>query len=159
MTNTNQEPIGASPSECLEEAEGVLAHYMEKYFDIVWYASKSPREDKKYWDKVAPDIRKSAFIAMEKVEQEYPVEVAKLNEEFLAMLNPLDIPEEEGEMREELHRLFIQWERGFNSGCLAAFRFALTAIDRGFYWNEELEEWFQTGGIDNAIDLFPELDT
>ena len=184
MTNTNQEPnteitnqdalehdtkeIMSNPTTeqpdppCalgrFEEAESVFAHYAEKYFDLVWYARKHPQVDTEYWGRQAPDIRNGAFRAMEKIEQKYPDEVAKLNGEFPAKFNSQNIPEE---LRERLTKAFTNtdWEHGFNSGCLAAFRFALTAIDRDFYWNDELEEWFPTGGIEDAIDLFPELDT
>ena len=156
--NRPTKPAPAPAGERIEEAESVLAHYADKYFDLVWYARKHPQEDAEYWGEVAPDIRKGAFSAMEKVEQKYPDEVAKLNGEFPKKFNAQNVPEE---LREQLTKAFINtdWEHGFNSGCLAAFRFALTALDRELYWNEEFEEWLPIGGIEDAIDLFPELDT
>ena len=141
-----------------DAVESVLAHYMDKYETLVWYARKHHPTDAEFWDKVAPEIRKGAFDAMKEAEQKYPIEVAKLNGELPPELNHHEVPKE---LREKLTKAYVKpdWEHGFNSGCLAAFRFALTALDRGTYWNQEFEEWMPTGGIEDAIDLFPELDT
>ena len=122
------------------------------------FTRKQPQENTEYWGKHAPEIRNSAFNAMDEIEQKYPDEVAKLNGEFPAKFNSQNVPEE---LREQLTKAFINtdWEHGFNSGCLAAFRFALTALDRELYWNDEFEEWLPTGGIEDAVSEFPELDT
>jgi hypothetical protein len=40
------------------------------------------------------------------------------------------------------------WEHGFNSGCLAAFRFVLEAMDKSKF-----------GGLEQARENFPMLDT
>ena len=158
IMNTPTKPAPAPAGERIEEVESVLAHYAQKYDDLVWYARKQPQEDTEYWGKHAPEIRNSAFNAMDEIEQKYPDEVAKLNGEFPARFNSQNVPEE---LREQLTKAFINtdWEHGFNSGCLAAFRFALTALDRELYWNDEFEEWLPTGGIEDAVSEFPELDT
>ena len=44
----------------------------------------------------------------------------------------------------ELNTCRSNWEHGFNSGCLASFRLILDALD---------------GGIENAMENFPSLDT
>ena len=51
------------------------------------------------------------------------------------------------------------WSHGFNSGCLAAFGFALTALDDSTYICDETEEEVSFGGLDTAMDEFPQLDT
>ena len=152
MTSTNNTSISDN-----HELISTLAHYANKYEDLVWYARKHPQEDTEYWDKVPPEIRNGAFIAMERVEREHPKEVAKLNGEF-PELNSHHITEE---LREELTKAFINtdWEHGFNSGCLAAFRFALMALDTDTYWDEEMEMDMPCGGIEDAIAEFPMLDT
>ena len=49
------------------------------------------------------------------------------------------------------------WSHGFNSGCLAAFGFALTALDDSTYICDETEEEVSFGGLDTAMDEFPQL--
>ena len=152
-----EQPAPAPAGERIEEVESVLAHYAQKYDDLVWYARKQPQEITEYWGKHTPEIRNSAFNAMDKIEQKYPDEVAKLNGELPKKMKT-NLPEE---MREAVYQMLFStdWEHGFNSGCLAAFRFALTALDRELYWNDEFEEWLPTGGIEDAVSEFPELDT
>ena len=152
-----EQPAPAPAGERIEEAESVFAHYADKFNDLVWYARKHPQEDAEYWGDVAPDIRKRAFSAMEKIEQKYPDEVAKLNGELPKKMKT-NLPEE---VREAAYQMLFStdWEHGFNSGCLAAFRFALTALDREHQWEDELGDWCPTGGIEDAIAFFPDLDT
>ena len=129
-----------------EEVLDILAEYEDKYFDLVWYARKQPKENKEYWDKVREDIREGAFKCMKKVEAKYPKEVKALSEE-----TRISSPD---------------WEHGFNSGCLAAFRFAVTSLSKSEEYEEcfleELEdddEFELPSPIDLAIEEFPFLDT
>ena len=129
-----------------EEVLDILAEYEDKYFDLVWYARKQPVENKEYWDKVREDIREGAFKCMKKVEAKYPKEVKALSEE-----TRISSPD---------------WEHGFNSGCLAAFRFAVTTLSKSEEYEEcfleELEdddEFELPSPIDLAIEEFPFLDT
>tara|TARA_A100001035_G_C27624995_1_gene427222 strand:+ start:352 stop:801 length:450 start_codon:yes stop_codon:yes gene_type:complete len=129
-----------------KEVLDILAEYEDKYFDLVWYARKHPIEDKDYWDKVPKDIREGAFECMKKVEAKYPREVKSLSEE-----TGISSPD---------------WEHGFNSGCLAAFRFAVTTLSKSEEYEdcflEELEdddEFELPSPIDLAIEEFPFLDT
>ena len=129
-----------------KEILDILAEYEDKYFDLVWYARKQPVENKEYWDKVRKDIREGAFECMKKVEAKYPKEVKALSEE-----TRISSPD---------------WEHGFNSGCLAAFRFAVTTLQKSEEYEdcflEELEEddeFELPSPIDLAIEEFPFLDT
>ena len=88
-----------------------------KYCDLVWYARSHPKEDTAYWEKVPDHIREGALNAQARVEKAYPSEVSALSDD---------------------------WNHGFNSGCLAAFRYVQTALQQDLA-TAELE--------------FPDLDT
>ena len=51
------------------------------------------------------------------------------------------------------------WDHGFNSGCLAAFRYALTLLDEDTWVDEETCKEMPCGGYVIAEDAFPSLDT
>lgn len=105
----------------------------KKYQELVWYA-RSPRRDSSYWDDTPKEIRKSAFKNQKLVEKSYPEEVAKL-------LGP-----------------DTDWHHGFNSGMLAATRMFLMAAHPEKIDEEEGEDIY-FGGLDDAIEWFPWLDT
>ena len=116
-----------------------IAEMEKKYFDLVWYARKAPKDDKEYWDKTPAEIRECAFKVMDEVEKKYPREVELLSKET-AYSSP-------------------DWEHGFNSGVLAAMRFVYTAFDDTTEIMEETGEEVCFGGVENAFDTFPQLDT
>ena len=110
-----------------------LGDLLTKYHDLVWYARSNPASDVDYWKNVPEAIREGAFKAQMRVEEEYPNEVTRLRGDG------------------------SDWEHGFNSGMLAAMNFVLTAsrsvlLDDG-------EETFWYGGIEDAKEEFPMLDT
>ena len=99
-----------------EHAEA-FAKKERKYSDLVWYARSHPKGDTAYWEKVPDSIREGAFNAQARVQEMYPDEVSALSDD---------------------------WNHGFNSGCLAAFRFIQTAIQED---------------VGTAEEEFPSLDT
>jgi len=112
----------------------------DKYRDLVWYARSGVDLDSK-----EPDLKEKIFTARERIEESYPKETWKYNnidlEPVLAKITSRD------------------WEHGFNSGCLAAFRFVLTASGTNTYFDEDLGEEVSYGGLPEAQSDFPELDT
>ena len=103
----------------------------DKYCDLVWYARSHPKSDTAYWEKVPDHIREGALNAQARVEEAYPSEVSALGD---------------------------NWNHGFNSGCLAAFRYVLTALcERNEI--DEFGEEFVIGGLAEAEEEFPDLDT
>tara|TARA_Y200000002_G_scaffold113402_1_gene92906 strand:- start:1846 stop:2253 length:408 start_codon:yes stop_codon:yes gene_type:complete len=75
-------------------------------------------------------------------------------------------PKEVEELRKETILTSPDWSHGFNSGCLAAFRFAFTALSKTDDWEEcfieELEnddEFELQSPIELAEEEFPFLDT
>ena len=142
-THTRKNFFVGRPLKKGGEIEAV-AEMANKYFDLVWYARSRPIEDKEYWDKTPEKIRNTAFEAREKVEKKYPNEVARLKEEVKVGEVVFSSPD---------------WEHGFNSGVLAAMRFVLTAFDDTTETCEETGEELCFGGVENARDTFPELDT
>ena len=117
------------------EIEAELKNQSEKYFNLVWYARSNDRNDLSYWDTVPDDIRRGAFNAQLDVETRYPEEV------------------------EDLCSCESNWQHGFNSGALAAFRFILTALDDEMMEDDCDGELIPVGGLQNALDEFPFLDT
>ena len=111
---------------------------------LEWNENHRQHYMKEYWDKTPNDIKEGAFRGMKRVEKEYPDEVSRLQKEFkigeVSFTNP-------------------DWQHGFHSGCLAAFRFALTAMDDSTHFDEEIGEEISLGGLDRAKEEFPELDT
>ena len=126
-------------SELPSGIESVLVGLEKKYEQLVWYARKTPASDEAYWKGVPEEIKNGALNAASRVEEQYPEEISRLRDSGTG-----------------------DWEHGFNSGCLAAFRFILTACDTTEYPDEEGDdptETFQYGGLQSAFDEFPCLDT
>ena len=99
-----------------EHAEA-FAKKERKYSDLVWYARSRPKEDTAFWEKVPDHIREGALNAQARVEEAYPFEASALSDD---------------------------WNHGFNSGCLAAFRYVHTALQED---------------LGTAEQEFPSLDT
>ena len=119
-----------------EEFLDAIAEFQSKYGNLVWFARSHPITDKEYWDKVPHEIRESAFNAQARVKEHFPVEVEQLS-------NP-----DGGD-----------WTHGFNSGCLAAFRFVLTALDNEWHQDPDTNELWCEGGLETALEEFPAIDT
>ena len=107
----------------------------DKYSQLVWYARKAPASDEEYWGRVPKEIREGALNAAAQVAEHFPDEIDLLK-------NPST----------------GDWQHGFHSGMLAALRFCLTAT------YEEMIEFdgeppMMMGGLEDATELFPELDT
>ena len=126
-----------------EETWDTINDFSQKYEDLVWYARKPHYEDvdTHYADR-PKDIREGCKRAIARVEEQYPNEINAL-------------------MRDETN-----WTHGFNSGCLAAFRFCERALNPSMelddYFLEELldEDVFETETpLEEAEEMFPELDT
>lgn len=105
----------------------------KKYFDLVWYARSHPSSHVEFWESVPDEIRQGAFRAQMRVEEEYPDEVARLRSDA------------------------ADWEHGFNSGMFAAINYVMTASRS--YRHEEDGETFWFGGVEQAEEEFPMLDT
>ena len=118
-----------------EEIIKEIQNLEKKYFNLVWYARSHYREDEDYWETVPHDVRRRAFNAQLEVETLYPDEVNDLCSEN------------------------SDWQHGFNSGCLATLRFVLTALDDDMIESEWDGEMIPSGGLQNALDEFPFLDT
>lgn len=115
------------------KTEQLIDDWEEKYFDLVWYARKPPKGHPE-WDTFAPDIRTGALNAMARVEEKYPDEVNALK----------------GDTGD--------WEHGFNSGMLACLRLIRCAQNRLPITDEDGETYW-IGGVEEAIEEFPLLDT
>lgn len=105
-----------------------------KYQDLVWYARSKPQDDP-YWNKVLWKVQETAFKEQNRIMAMYSREVDALKNPFKS-----------------------DWEHGFNSGCLAAFRFVLTALDEETWTDEDGDE-LPCGGLCAAEEFFPSLDT
>ena len=117
ITDIQEMPMGA-----LIVHDDVLEHVQKKldmYDKLVWYARKAPAHHPS-WEGVPEDIKTGALNSVARVEEMFPDECDELRGEH------------------------SDWTHGFNSGCLAAIRFILTAASEG---PETAEEWW------------PELDT
>ena len=111
----------------------LIKEWENKYFDLVWYARKPPKGHPE-WDNWLPSSIEGAKNAMAKVEEKYPDEVDALRSDS------------------------GDWQHGFNSGMLACLRLVMTAQNREQILNEDDEPcWF--GGVEDAIEEFPSLDT
>ena len=97
--------------------EDVFYEKAEKYEHLVWYARSGCR-----FDHHPPEIKAKVFKARENVERLYPKETTHYND------------------------CGGDWDHGFNSGCLAAFRYVLSALDKDL-------------GVPLAEEEFPNLDT
>ena len=113
-----------------------LHNLVYKYRGLVWYARKPPYDliQEKY-EGTPQKIIDGCMKASLKYAKEFPKETDLLSTD-------------EGD-----------WHHGFNSGCLAAFRLVLTALDTSTEICEETGEKFSLGGLDNAMEEFPVLDT
>ena len=130
-----------------EETWDVINDFSQKYEDLVWYARKPHYQDvDTHYAHTPKDIREGCKRAIARVEEQYPNEINAL-------------------MRDKTN-----WTHGFNSGCLAAFRF----LERAFLppLEEEdlkhldlkgdprtLEELNREAGLEKALEVFPDLDT
>ena len=103
-----------------QQKSAALMKMLDKYELLVWYARKAPTSDPS-WDGVPEEIKTGALNAMAQVEEHHPDEV-----DSLRCPNCGD------------------WAHGFNSGVLAALRWALTAAQ---------------DGLALADEEFPQLDT
>ena len=105
----------------------------EKYQDLVWYA-RSPRKGSSHWKDTPQEICDGAFKNQARIEAAYPEEVAKLQGQN------------------------TDWFHGFNSGMLAATRLVLMAAHPEKIDEEDGEDVY-FGGLDEAVEWFPWLDT
>ena len=115
----------------------LLRKWEEKYFSLVWYARKGPT-DHPMWADTPDYIKQTAFNEMSRVQEMYPDEVDSLS----------------GESGD--------WEHGFNSGMLACLRFVITAQNPEWIDDPAASddgEPFWLGGVEQALEDFPELDT
>jgi hypothetical protein len=110
-----------------------LQELLSKYHDLVWYARSHPSSDVDFWKGVPDQVMQGAFRGQMRVEEDYPDEVSKLRGDN------------------------SDWEHGFNSGMLAALNYVLTASRSIEY--DDGEETFWIGGISDAQEEFPMLDT
>ena len=111
------------PTEAIKKE---LSSLENKYFQLVWAAKKPPLDaDAKvwedYWKSTPIDIRAEAITRLRGVVDKYPAEYSGLKDPC-------------GD----------NYWHGFNSGCLAAFRWMISAQD---------------DGVDFANEEFPFLDT
>ena len=123
----------------LDEAMKAIGEMEEKYFDLVWYARKDKDRNGAYWNGTPESIKQGAFKNIARVEEFYPDECDELN-----------------------CAAHGDWTHGFNSGVLAAMRFVQTAMYRHYIDDPNASddgEPFWCGGVDEAKDEFPQLDT
>jgi hypothetical protein len=131
---------------CLpEEVDKAIGEKISKYFDLVWYARKPPSWDTEtdYWKNSKPENRKKCYDECSKIEELYPEEVDELRCPTSG-----------------------NWHHGFNSGCLAAFRYIIDACDRSDYSIMYEEDPFfdpenpvEHDPLKHAEENFPQLDT
>ena len=127
--------LNAGEQDQLRQA---VAEMAEKYLDLVWYARSNPATDTEYWSTVPAEIRQGAFEAQSKVEEERHEDVIELRE------------------------CEDNWQHGFNSGCLAAFRLVLSALHPTLIIDPAFDgagEPCQVDGLQAGLDDFPMLDT
>lgn len=120
-----------------KSTEEIIDHLSElsaKYCDLVWYARSNPASDTDYWETVPPQIRDGAFKSQMKVEEQHFDDVVALRNDE------------------------TNWQHGFNSGMLAGLRYVLTAFS-DYTIEDENGESIQCGGIEDAEEEFPCLDT
>jgi hypothetical protein len=114
-----------------EQAETRIRELMDKYFDLVWYCRGVPDDE---IERIPDHIRAERFLQQSRIASQYPDEMQKL----------ADYP---------------QWQYGFNSGVLAALRWAATAFDESTQVCEETGEEYPVGGVELADEEWPDLDT
>ena len=133
MTISNNEQVGTDYQEQLDTVLKCLNKLEDKYESLVWYARGNFRN----LPGVPKDIIDGAKDAAARVEEIYVHEVESLK-------NP-----RRGD-----------WTHGFNSGMLAGLRLVLEALSP----EEEIDDeenggTFVIGGLDSALETFPDLNT
>jgi hypothetical protein len=126
------------PAKDLMEA---LGEFHDMYESLVWYARREPRDHPSWNENPSgtPAVVHKAnnefiFEIMKGVEERFPYEVERLTSPSTG-----------------------DFAHGFNSGCLAAFRFFLTALeDEETVIDEDTGEEYSFGGVQNAIEEFPD---
>ena len=109
----------------------------EKYESLVWYARSKPK-DSVFWDSVSTEIKEGALNAQALVEEKYPDEV------------------------DDLRSPHSDWSHGFNSGMLACLRLVETAANPQLITDPDCSDDgqpFWVGGLEDAVEEFPCLDT
>ena len=123
----------------------------KKYYQLVWYARKQSPLDEAYWSTVSPDVRDNVLTQMKSIEEKFPDEIACIKGQIPPKYEEAwkQSPED---LRAKMEDYYSNsdWEHGFNSGCLAAFRYLTAALGSD---GQELI------GIDIAEEQFPNLDT
>ena len=135
MNDEYQTPIRSELTN-REELIKRVSEMSDKYLDLVWYA-RSPHKSviRDVYNKNSDDIIESALNAQARIEEKYPDDIDTFNE------SP-------------------DFKHGFNSGMLAALRYVLTANEIQYYDDqEEPGEVFPVGGIEQAEEEFPWLDS
>ena len=117
----------------------------------MWYARQHSPLDEADWSSVSPDVRDKALSQMKCIEQEYPDEIARIKGQIPPKYEETweQIPESFRAVMEDYYSN-SEWEHGFNSGCLAAFRYLLATLG---------SDGHKSIGIDAAEEQFPDLDT
>ena len=119
----------------MENIKEDFLQFEEKFEKLVWYA-RSPHKDviHEVYKGRPEHIIQGALNSQAKVEEQYPEEIDAFDE------NP-------------------DWQHGFNSGCLAAMRYVITALYPYEVEDEEEGGTFTVGGLEDAKEFFPELST
>jgi hypothetical protein len=120
--------------QLIAEAIEAIQTLESKYSDLVWYARSPAASNVEYWIENA-HAREGAFKSQMRVEEEYPEDVAALRSQKSG-----------------------DWQHGFNSGMLAAMRYVETCLSP-LMIEDEFGEEFWWGGVKDADDDFPSLDT
>lgn len=130
------EPVSTTYTDP-EKLEEYFGEFMEKYCSLVWYARSRPRADMEA-SGTPESIIQGALNSQSKVEEAYVDEINELRSDS------------------------GDWSHGFNSGALATMRYVMTAMRNETYLDEEsdnLNDTFTVGGIEDAKEEFPMLDT
>lgn len=129
--------IKYTDNELLEKASDKFIEKCEKYFELVWFARKPNYEDEpEFYEgktKEKKEIIRKCMDAMKAVMHKYPEEVQELSSPEVG-----------------------DWHHGFNSGCLAAFRYAIEVINA---YKETDEDGFEYCSYEQSEEDFPDLET
>ena len=117
--------------------EKELTGLEEKYFQLVWAARKPPIDaSTEVWEEYWSNKDQPSYVKVEPT----PIEIrAEAIKELRRIVD--EYPEEYNDLKNGENG---QYEHGFNSGCLAAFRWIISA---------------QEDGVEFANEEFPFLDT
>jgi hypothetical protein len=132
----HSEPKEIIPTD-LKDLVTAFDEMAKKYMVLVWYARSQPRSQMVV-DGVSEDHINIILDGKARLQEMYPDEID-------------DLKSESGD-----------WSHGFNSGCLAAFRYVITAMAQYEFPDEESDDpeaTFTMGGLKEAEDEFPCLDT